>query len=58
MKKQNCFKDRDLLCGMHIQVLESFLIILLFMPKKLTLRQMYYSAGVVGFGAWLGDALV
>jgi len=34
------------------------LLILLFMPKKLTLKEMYYSTGVVGFGAWLGDALV
>jgi hypothetical protein len=35
-----------------------FLLILLFMPKKLTLQEMYYSTGVVGFGAWLGDVLV
>jgi hypothetical protein len=35
-----------------------FLLILLFMPKKLTLKEMYYSTGVVGFGAWLGDTLV
>jgi hypothetical protein len=35
-----------------------FLLILLFMPKKLTLREMYLSAGVLGFGAWLGNALV
>ncbi len=35
-----------------------FLLILLFMPKKLTLKEMYYSAGVLGFGAWLGDALI
>jgi hypothetical protein len=35
-----------------------FLLLLLFMPKKLTLKEMYYSTGVVGFGAWLGDTLV
>jgi hypothetical protein len=35
-----------------------FLLILLLMPKKLTLKEIYYSTGVVGFGAWLGDALV
>lgn len=35
-----------------------FLLILLFMPKRLTLKEMYYSAGIVGFGAWLGNALV
>ena len=35
-----------------------FVLILLIMPKKLTIREMYYSAGVVGFGAWLGNALV
>lgn len=34
------------------------LLIVLFMPKKITLREMYFSIGVVGFGAWLGDALV
>ncbi|WHY91542.1 hypothetical protein QNK12_28735 [Neobacillus cucumis] len=28
------------------------------MPKKLTLREMYYSTGILGFGTWLGDALV
>src|SRR4051794_38547194 len=34
------------------------LLILLFMPKHLTFKEMYYSAGIVGFGAWFGDALV
>lgn len=28
------------------------------MPKKLSFREMYYSAGVLGFGAWLGNGLV
>ncbi len=28
------------------------------MPKRLTLKEMYYSAGIIGFGAWLGNALV
>ncbi|UGB30386.1 MULTISPECIES: hypothetical protein [Bacillaceae] len=33
-------------------------MILLLMPKKLTLREIYFSSGILGFGAWLGDALV
>lgn len=35
-----------------------FLLILITMPKKLTFKEMYYSAGVFGFGTWLGDVLV
>lgn len=35
-----------------------FLLIVLFMPKKLTLREMYFSLGILGFGTWLGDILV
>ncbi len=34
------------------------LLVLFFMPKKLTLKEIYYSVGILGFGAWLGDALV
>lgn len=39
-------------------IIAVFLLILIFMPKKLTLRELYYSAGILGFGTWLGDALV
>lgn len=35
-----------------------FLLILLFMPKRLTLREIYFSLGILGFGTWLGDVLV
>ncbi|TLS51982.1 hypothetical protein FE782_11415 [Paenibacillus antri] len=34
------------------------LLILLVMPKHLTAKEMYYSAGIIGFGTWVGDVLV
>lgn len=35
-----------------------FLLILICMPKKLTLKEIYFSIGIFGFGTWLGDVLV
>lgn len=35
-----------------------FLLFLLFVPKHLKLKEIYHSAGILGFGAWIGDALV
>ncbi|MGG0741551.1 hypothetical protein [Niallia taxi] len=39
-------------------IIEVFLLIFLIMPKKLSLKEIYYSTGVIGFAAWLGDTLV
>lgn len=35
-----------------------FLLIVLFMPKRLTWREMYFSFGIIGLSTWLGDILV
>lgn len=35
-----------------------FVLIVSFMPKRLTLREMYFSVGIIGFATWLGDVFV